>query len=722
MNFGRFSQDNAIRVARDALGQLANPFRLPGWLAELKDREVLRADIIAGLTVALILIPQSMAYAQLAGLPPHYGLYASLLPPMIAAFFGSSRQLATGPVAMVSLMTAAALAPLATAGTEAFVGYALLLALMVGLFQLSMGMFRLGVLLNFLSHPVVLGFVNAAAIIIATSQLGKIFGVNAQRGDHHYQYVLNTLQAAAEHTHWPTLGMAILAFGIMYWLRRHHPRLPFVLVAVLVTTVLAWLLGFEKHRTVQLSQINNKEIRIALIYDALQATHIQNQEEKYRSARRAYEQARQGSTEESAELLTMRQQLEQSRFVLGQLRAEVEAHHRELYDTPLYSVGEGEAMRLFTREEILAIGGEESKVYGQDWHIVSYRNDVVELQAGGEVLGHIPRGLPGVRLPSFDWAAIRHLIGAAIVISLIGFMEAVSIARTLEAQKRQHLDVDRELMGQGLSNLVGSMFQAAPVAGSFSRSAVNANAGAVTGFSAVVASLAVAATLLFLTPLLYYLPEATLAAVIILAVAGLVNVKPILHAWRTNRHDGVVAIVTFVLTLAMAPELEMGILFGMLLSLILLLFRAMQPRVVFPGNPEDLMPADAVASGATSDRRIVRLRFDGSLIFANVGFFEEQVQALLASTPELQVLIIDGVSITDVDASGEMVLRETFKRLQDAGITVLFTRFKRPIMEIFKRTHLRDDIGKEFFHRHPARAYDKAWALLRGKAQSETST
>jgi MFS superfamily sulfate permease-like transporter len=278
VNIVRISQDIAIKVAKDTLGQLANPFVLPEWLQELKNKDVLRADLIAGLTVALILIPQSMAYAQLAGLPAHYGLYASLLPPMIAAFFGSSRQLATGPVAMVSLMTAAALEPLASAGGEGFVGYALLLSLMVGLFQLAMGMFRLGVLLNFLSHPVVLGFVNAAAIIIATSQLGKIFGVSADSGEHHHEFVVNTIRAAIDHTHWPTLGMAVLAFGIMYGVKRHNPRLPYVLIAVVVTTILAWLIGFEKHRTVELSQIANQEIRISLIYDGLQTKHIANQE------------------------------------------------------------------------------------------------------------------------------------------------------------------------------------------------------------------------------------------------------------------------------------------------------------------------------------------------------------------------------------------------------------------------------------------------------------
>lgn len=701
-----------ILALRPTLGYIAAPLAWPAWLAELKDREVLRADALAGLTVALILIPQSMAYAQLAGLPPHYGLYAALLPPMVAALFGSSRQLATGPVAMVSLMTAAALEPLATAGSDAFIGYALLLSLMVGLFQLLLGVFRLGVLLNFLSHPVVSGFVNAAAIIIATSQLGKIFGVTADAGEHHYEFVLNTLQAAANQTHWPTLGMAVLAFAIMYGVRHYYPRLPYVLIAVVVTTILAWLMGFADHRTVKLEQIADQKIRIALIYDSLQAKHIANQEEKYISAQRTYQELSEGVTEENVELLTQRQLLEQSRFILGQLKEEARSHHQELFATSMYPVGEGEQMKLYTREQIRTIAGEESKLYGQDWHIVNYRNNQVELQAGGKVIGRVPGGLPGFRMPSFDWAAIRHLFGAMIAISLIGFMEAISIARAMAARTRQSLNADRELIGQGLSNITGSMFQAYPCSGSFSRSAVNFNAGAVTGFSSVVAAIAVALTLLLLTPLLYYLPQATLAAVIMMAVIGLINIKPLIHAWQTSRDDGIVALVTFVFTLVLAPDLEMGILFGMLLSLVLLLFRIMKPRIVIPPHPAGLLPAEAVAAGALEDGRIVRMRFEGRLVFVNVSYFEEQLQKLLAAEKNLQVLIVDNVSINDLDATGEEMLRENFKRLRDAGINVLFTRTKLPIMEIFKRSHLFRDIDEGNFHLDPVSAYAHAWQLV----------
>jgi len=712
-------QETVIRATKNTLGQIKNPLELPNWLPELRSRDVLRKDLIAGLTVALVLIPQSMAYAQLAGLPAHYGLYASLMPPLIAAFFGSSRQLATGPVAMVSLMTAAALEPLATAGGEAFVGYAVLLAFMVGFFQLVLGMFRLGVLLNFLSHPVILGFINAAAIIIATSQLGKIFGVSADKGEHHYEFVINTIRAAMEHTHWPTLGMAVIAFAIMYGVRRYQPRLPAVLIAVIVTTILAWLFGFAQHSTVRLDQIADQKIRIAIVYDAIQAKHMANLRERYINAQKEYE-AMAGNTDgENEALMAGRQNLEQIAFRLEQLTEEGSSHHKELFATQLYSIGRGEQMKFYTREQIRNIAGETSKLYGQDWTITSYEKDFVELQAGGQVIGKIPGGLPGFQMPTFELSAITHLIGATIAISLIGFMEAISIAKAMAARTRQSLNTDRELIGQGMSNMVGSLFQAYPVSGSFSRSAVNINAGAVTGFSSVVTVLAVAITLLLLTPLLYYLPQATLAAVIMMAVAGLISVKPMIRAWQANRHDGIVTLVAFVFTLALAPELEMGILFGMLLSLALLLFRLMKPRVTFPAHDKRLMPEEAVAAGLLDDERIVRMRFEGSLVFANVAFFEEQLQKKLASTPTLKVLIIDCVSINEVDASGNEMLRKFFKRLTESGINVLFTRIRAPIMEMFRRSHMFEDVGKEYFHRNPPDVFRHAWEMVMADGNAE---
>ncbi|MBU4011520.1 MAG: sodium-independent anion transporter, partial [Proteobacteria bacterium] len=215
--------------------------------------EAFKIDAISGLTVALVLIPQSMAYAQLAGLPPYYGLYASFIPPMIAALFGSSRQLATGPVAVVSLMTSASLEPLATIGSQGFIAYAILLALMVGIFQFSLGVFRLGLVVNFLSHPVVNGFTNAAAIIIATSQLSKMFGVSVDNAAHHYETIANVIKFAMHYTHWPTLIMGVSAFVIMIGLKRVAPKIPNVLVAVVLATVVSWLIGFNFDTTADVS-------------------------------------------------------------------------------------------------------------------------------------------------------------------------------------------------------------------------------------------------------------------------------------------------------------------------------------------------------------------------------------------------------------------------------------------------------------------------------------
>src|SRR4030067_679036 len=234
-------------------------FRIFPFLEWLKNYNLvkIRADVISGLTVALVLIPQSMAYAQLAGVPSYYGLYASFVPPMIAALFGSSRQLATGPVAVVSLMTAASLGPLATSGSESFIAYAILLALLVGIFQFLLGILRLGLVVNFLSHSVVNGFTNAAAIIIATSQLSKMFGVSIDEAEHHYETIIRVIQAAIHYTHWPTFIMGIAAFAVMFGLKKINPRIPNVLVAVTITTVLSWAIGFEHNIKIDISNIDS---------------------------------------------------------------------------------------------------------------------------------------------------------------------------------------------------------------------------------------------------------------------------------------------------------------------------------------------------------------------------------------------------------------------------------------------------------------------------------
>ena len=548
------------------------------WLGELKNKDVLRADIIAGVTVALILVPQSMAYAQLAGLPPYYGLYASFLPPMVAAIFGSSRQLATGPVAVVSLMTAATLEPLASSNPEGFLAYAMLLALLVGLFQLSLGLFRLGVLVDFLSHPVVIGFTNAAAIIIGTSQLSKLFGVTVEKAEHHYETVWRVVEAAISHTHMLTLGMAVLSLVIMVGLKRFLPKIPNVLVAVVLTTVLSWVIGFEAK--------------------------------------------------------------------------------------------------------------------------------------GGAVVGVIPEGLPKFSLPPFDFQLAVQLMTSAIIISLIGFMEAISIAKAMAAESRQRLDPNQELVGQGLSNITASMFNGYPVSGSFSRSAVNFGAGAKTGFSSVVTGIVVGITLLFLTPLLYHLPQATLGAVIIMAVVNLVKFKPIWHAWKVEKHDGIVAIVTFVLTLLFAPHLEKGIEVGVILSLGLFVFRTMRPRIVELAMHEDGTLRDAKLYNLPRSSGVAVIRMDMSLYFANAGYLEEEILELIADRPELEFLILDCKGINAIDATGEEVLRNLSESLSQSGIQLLFAGMKDQVLGPLEASGFVKEHGKVNFFRRVTEAIYYATSKL----------
>jgi SulP family sulfate permease len=550
-------------------------------IRELKNPGVFKADIVAGITVALVLVPQSMAYAQLAGLPAYFGLYASFLPPMVAAIFGSSRQLATGPVAVVSLLTAASLEPLAATGSEGFLAYAILLALMIGGFQVFLGLFRLGVLVDFLSHPVVVGFTNAGAIIIGTSQLSKLFGVSVEKQAHHYETVYKVILEAAQNTHWLTFFFAVISIGMLWGIKKYNPRLPGVLIAVVICTVLSWIIGFE--------------------------------------------------------------------------------------------------------------------------------------EKGGAIVGAIPAGLPGITIPTFDWSVIQQLISSAIVIALIGFMEAISIAKAMAARTRQRIDANQELVGQGLSNIVSGLFGGYAVSGSFSRSAVNIDSGAVTGFSSVVTGAVVGLTLLFLTPLLYNLPQATLAAVIIMAVINLVKIEPIKHAWKAEKHDGIVAVVTFALTLIMAPHLEKGIMIGVVLAMVLFIYRTMRPRMAVLSSFHDGTFRDvSVHTELDRCKKIVMFRFDMSLYYANAGYFETQVLEMVADNPDAEYLILDAEGINTIDATGAEVLLHLYERLEKVGVTIIVARMKKQFMDCMRRTGTLEKMGGDnwrFFSRVTF-ALAQAWSKM----------
>lgn len=545
------------------------------WLPELRSSQVFRADLVAGITVAMVLIPQAMAYAELAGLPAVYGLYAAFLPPAIAALFGSSRHLATGPVAMASLISAATVQSAVPAGSALYIEYALLLALMVGAIRLLLGVLRLGVLVNLLSTPVVVGFTNAAALIIATSQLHKVFGVEAPKASTHLEVVWGVLERGFGDLHYETLGMSLLAGVLLVVLRWRLPRWPHVLIAAAITSLVAWLSGYSGH-----------------------------------------------------------------------------------------------------------------------------------------LVGEVPVGLPGLVIPDFRMDAIGRLLPGAVVLTLIGLMEAMAIAKTIATHTKQRININQELVGQGVANLVGGCFQSYAVSGSFSRSAINFASGARTGFSSLVTSVVVGVTLLWFTPLLYYLPQATLAMIIIVAVAQLVRFTPLLNSWRISRHDGLVGVVTFVTTLIAAPELHWGVVLGVSMSFVLNIYRTMHPHAAFLTRHLDGTLREGGATGLAADQKIAILRFDGRLYFGSSSYFEDLVLESIARAPELRYLVVDAEGINQIDASGEQTLRAVIQRLREVGIDVYFTRAKSQFTDVLERSGAMEYIGRDHFFRWNQHALEYLWARL----------
>ncbi len=591
------------------------PFLL--WIKDLSKPKTIKADIIAGVTVGFVIVPQSMAYAQLAGLGPQYGLYASFLPVLIGAIMGSSRQLSTGPVAVVSLLTAAALGEIVT-DPSSYAVYAALLALIVGLFQFSLGILRLGFVINFLSHPVVTGFTNAAAIIIGASQLPKVFGIRVINSndtewvswcqplsfiermenvdsnglhticnaDQSYETIARLLEAALFYTHLPTLAMALMGVLGIVVLQRFFPRMPAILTVAVVSTAASFLIDYE-------------------------------------------------------------------------------------------------AM-------------------------------------GGAIVNSIDiDGLFSFKIPSFDFNAMGTLFIYAITISLIGFMEAISVAKSMAATTKQRLDVNQELIGQGLSNIASSFFQGYAVSGSFSRSAVNLTAGAVTGFSSVVTAIIVGLTILWLTPLLYHLPQATLAAIILMSVVNLVHFSPLRHAWKVEKHDGWVGLLTFVMTLIFAPHLENGIAFGIIMSLGLFLYRTMEPNFTELSVQKGSIIASRFVDDTTEVSNAVKIaKWSGSLYFANAAYFETKLLELISKNEEMKYIIVDVASIVQVDASGEQVLRNLVESCSDSGVEILFARTDRLEAELY-RSGFKKRFGENRFFDLRADALKHVWQELEANEQEQ---
>jgi SulP family sulfate permease len=664
----------------------------------------MRADMIAGFTVALVLIPQSMAYAQLAGLPAYYGLYASFLPPMLAALFGSSRQLATGPVAVVSLMTFASLAPLAAVGSERYIGLAILLSLMVGMIQLGLGLLRLGLVVNFLSHPVVNGFTNAAALIIASSQLSKMFGVYVDTAEHHYETILAVVSAAWHFTHWPTLLLGAAAFAIMFTLKRLAPRVPNVLVAVTVTTLISWGIGYQHDTEVRLSAIDSPRVRQLITDFNAAVSDIGALGHRQAAAQRHMTEVQ--NAVDPAARLDARHEVETTILQIEDRKGRAHALREELRGLIFDGLRQPDGSTRYA----LARDGDRDGTDGRRWRIQVGGSPIpdgrVRLMGGGEVIGAVPSGLPTLSLPAIDLGTLGQIFPYAAIISFLGFMEAISIAKAMAAKTGQRLDPNQELIGQGLANLLGAVGKSYPVSGSFSRSAVNLQAGAITGFSSVCTSLAVLIMLLFMTPLLYHLPQSVLAAVIMMAVIGLLNISGFVHAWKAQRLDGVIAVVTFLCTLAFAPHLDKGIMVGVVLSLSVFLFKVMRPTVTVLARTEDAALRCAATHGLRECERIALVRFDAPLFFANASYLEDQVSERMRARKDLRHIVIVAAGINDIDASGEETLSLLVDRIRSAGMDVSLCGVNEKVMRVLRRTHLDVKIGADHLYPTVEQAVD----------------
>ena len=345
---------------------------------------------------------------------------------------------------------------------------------------------------------------------------------------------------------------------------------------------------------------------------------------------------------------------------------------------------------------------EGAKSDGRTWRIAVSRRaiatDAVVLKAGGKVVGSVPSGLPSFHLPVWDLNVVGHLLIFAVIISLIGFMEAISVARVAAAQTGQRIDPNQELVGQGLANMFGAFTNSYPVSGSFSRTAVNLKAGAFSGLSSVVTSIVVIAVLLFFTPLLYHLPQSVLAAIIMMAVMGLINIKGFFHAWRAQWYDGAISVITFICTLAFAPHLERGIFVGVALSLAVFLYKSMRPTVVDLSLGVDRELHDAVASGLEQCRYIGVIRFDGPLFFANASYMEDQIRERRNSKKRLKHIIMVANGINDIDASGQEALSFVVDRVRRAGIDISMCGVNETVMAALARTHLASKIGEQNFY------------------------
>ncbi len=535
-------------------------FPILQWLPNYK-RSQLGGDLFAGLTVGIMLIPQGMAYALIAGLPPVYGLYASIVPQLIYAIFGTSRQLSVAPVAMDSLLVAAGISVLATEGTDTYIAFTLLLAFFMGLFQLLLGIFRMGFITNLLSKPVISGFTSAAAIIIGLNQLQYLIGAEITKSNRVFEMVFEVFQKLDE-IHLPTLLIGAGGIAIIYILKRIHTAIPGALIAV--------------------------------------------------------------------------------------------------------SVG-----------IMLVIGLDLS-------------------QNGVAIVEAIPVGLPSFQLPNFSLGRLSELAPLAMTISVVAFMESYSVAKAIEAKRRNYkVSPNQELIGLGAANLIGSLFQSYPVTGGFSRSAVNEQSGANTPLSSIISAILVALTLLFLTPLFYYLPKAILASVIMVAVANLINISYVKSLWSENKLEFSLLVITFLVTLnfSMVP----GIITGVLLSILILLYKSAYPHIAVLGRLEGQSEFRNIRRfkdlEVWEDKLIVRV--DASLTFINIQYIKDYIQEALESNTKISELIVDFSPVGYLDATAVQGLFDLLQTLEEKKVKLILTDIVGPVRDTLHSTGLLERIGIE---------------------------
>jgi SulP family sulfate permease len=547
------------------------------WLRRYP-REHLVGDVLAGFIVAVMLVPQGMAYALLAGLPPEVGLYASILPLLVYGLLGSSRTLAVGPVAIVSLLVATGITPLAEVGSAAYVQMAITLALLVGVIQALMGVVRLGFLVNFLSHPVLAGFTTAAALVIGFSQLKHLLGI----------------------------GIPNLEF---------FELLPYAVTHLAETNWVTFALG-------------GGGILILVYF---------------------------------------------KQVLGGQLR------RWGIWPQWILPITKSAPLVIVVLGTVLV------------WSLQLHE------RFGVAIVGQVPDGLPPLTLPLMDMGVWRQLLPTAVVISFVGYMESIAVAKSLASKRRQKVNANQELLALGAANLGAMLTGGYPVTGGLSRSVVNFEAGANSGLASMITAVLIALTVIFLTPVFYFLPQASLAAIVIVAVAGLIDVKTFRHVWRYNKADAASFVVTFVAVLLVG--VENGILLGVAAAMLLFIWRSSRPHVAVVGRlGSSEVYRNVLRHQVQCWPNVVAVRIDESLYFANSKFLEDTVLGLVADQPEVDHFVLIGTAVNFIDASALETLESLARQLKDAGVQLHLAAIKGPVMDRLRDIGFVAHLGEPYFH------------------------